>query len=61
MTKETLQEYLNKDVKVIDVLSNEIYGTLVNVTEDSIVLRTKRNTVIISFDYVAQFLVKHSI
>lgn len=61
MTKETLQNYLNRDVKVIDVLENEIHGTLVELTDDSLVLRTSRNTVVISYDYVVQFLVKHSI
>ncbi len=61
MTKETLQNYLNRDVKVIDVLENEIHGTLVELTDDSLVLRTSRNTVVISYDYVVQFLVKHTI
>ena len=59
MSKETLQNYINKDVKVIDILENEIHGTLVELTEDSIVLKTSRNTVVISYDYVVQFLVKH--
>ncbi len=61
MTKEVLQDYLNKDVKVIDILENEIYGTLEKVTEDSIVLRTSRNAVIISFNNIVQFLVKNTI
>ncbi len=61
MTKQTLQEYINKNVKVIDILANEIHGVLTNVTEDSIVLRTSRNTVVISLDYIAQFLVKNTI
>ncbi len=61
MTKETLQSYLNKSVKVIDVLQQEIVGTLVNLTEDSLVVQTSRNTVVISYDYVVQFLVKNNI
>ena len=61
MTKQTLQNYLNRDVKVIDMLENEIYGTLVDLTDDSLVLRTSRNTVVISYDYVVQFLVKNNI
>lgn len=61
MTKQTLQNYLNRDVKVIDLLENEIYGTLVDLTDDSLVLRTSRNTVVISYDYVVQFLVKNNI
>ena len=61
MTKQTLQNYLNRDVKVIDVLENEIYGTLVDLTDDSVVLSTSRNTVVISYDYIVQFLVKHTI
>lgn len=61
MTKQTLQNYLNREVKVIDVLENEIHGTLVELTDDSLVLRTHRNTVVISYDYVVQFLVKHTI
>ncbi len=61
MTKEVLQDYLNKDVKVIDILENEIYGTLEKITEDSIVLRTSRNAVIISFNNIVQFLVKNTI
>lgn len=60
MTKETLQSYLNQQVKVIDVLQQEIVGTLVNLTDDSLVLQTSRNTVVISYDYVVQFLVKNS-
>ena len=60
-TKQTLQEYLNRDVKVIDVLENEIHGTLVDLTDDSVVLSTPRNTVVISYDYIVQFLVKHTI
>ena len=58
MTKQTLQNYLNRDVKVIDVLENEIYGTLVDLTDDCVVLSTSRNTVVISYDYIVQFLVK---
>lgn len=61
MKKETLQEYLNKQVKVIDVLQNEVAGTLINLTDDSLVLQTSRNNVVISYDYVVQFLVKNSI
>ena len=61
MTKQTLQNYLNRDVKVIDLLENEIYGTLVDLTDDSLVLCTSRNTVVISYDYVVQFLVKNNI
>lgn len=61
MTKETLQDYLNKQVKVIDVLQQEINGTLVGLHDDSLVLQTSRNTVVISYDYVVQFLVKNSI
>ncbi|MBQ3041688.1 MAG: hypothetical protein IJD47_00670 [Clostridia bacterium] len=61
MTKQTLQNYLNRDVKVIDVLENEIYGTLVDLTDDCVVLSTSRNTVVISYDYIVQFLVKHTI
>lgn len=61
MKKETLQEYLNKQVKVIDVLQNEVTGTLINLTDDSLVLQTSRNNVVISYDYVVQFLVKNSI
>lgn len=60
MTKETLQSYLNQQVKVIDVLQQEIVGILVNLTDDSLVLQTSRNTVVISYDYVVQFLVKNS-
>ena len=59
MTKQTLQAYLNREVKVIDVLENQIRGTLVELTEDSLVLQTSRNTVVISYDYVVQFLVKN--
>ena len=59
MTKQTLQAYLNRQVKVIDVLENTITGTLVDLTEDSLVLQTSRNTVVISYDYVVQFLVKN--
>lgn len=61
MKKETLQEYLNKQVKVIDVLQNEVVGTLINLTDDSLMLQTSRNNVVISYDYVVQFLVKNSI
>jgi hypothetical protein len=61
MTKQTLQAYLNRDVKVIDVLENEIHGTLVDLTDDSVVLSTSRNTVVISYGYIVQFLVKHTI
>ena len=61
MTKQTLQAYLNREVKVIDVLENTIRGTLVDLTDDSIVLQTSRNTVVISYDYVVQFLVKDNI
>ena len=61
MTKQTLQAYLNRQVKVIDVLENTITGTLVDLTEDSLVLQTSRNTVVISYDYVVQFLVKDNI
>lgn len=61
MKKETLQEYLNEQVKVIDVLQNEVTGTLINLTDDSLVLQTSRNNVVISYDYVVQFLVKNSI
>ena len=61
MTKQTLQAYLNREVKVIDVLENQIRGTLVELTEDSIVLSTPRNTVVISYDYIVQLLVKHTI
>lgn len=61
MKKETLQNYLNKQVKVIDVLQQEITGTLVNLTDDSLVLQTSRNTIVISYDYVVQFLVKNNI
>ncbi len=61
MTKQTLQDYLNKQVKVIDVLQQEITGTLVELTDDSLILQTSRNTVVISYDYVVQFLVKNSI
>ena len=61
MTKQTLLNYLNRDVKVIDVLENEIHGTLVDLTDDSVVLSTSRNTVVISYDYIVQFLVKHTI
>lgn len=61
MKKETLQDYLNKQVKVIDVLQNEVTGTLINLTDDSLVLQTSRNNVVISYDYVVQFLVKNSI
>lgn len=61
MKKETLQEYLNKQVKVIDVLQNEVTGTLINLTDDSLVLQTSRNNVVISYDYIVQFLVKNSI
>ena len=61
MTKQTLQAYLNREVKVIDVLENTIRGTLVDLTEDSLVLQTSRNTVVISYDYVVQFLVKDNI
>ena len=59
MTKQTLQAYLNRQVKVIDVLENTITGTLVDLTEDSLVLQTSRNTVVISYNYVVQFLVKN--
>ncbi len=59
MTKQTLQGYLNQQVKVIDVLQNEIHGTLVDLTEDSLVLQTPRNTVVVSYNYVVQFLVKN--
>lgn len=61
MTKQTLLNYLNRDVKVIDVLQNEIHGTLVDLTDDSVVLSTSRNTVVISYGYIVQFLVKHTI
>ena len=61
MKKEILQDYLNKQVKVIDVLQNEVTGTLINLTDDSLVLQTSRNTVVISYDYVVQFLVKNNI
>ncbi len=61
MTKQTLLNYLNRDVKVIDVLENEIHGTLVDLTDDSVVLSTSRNTVVISYGYIVQFLVKHTI
>lgn len=61
MTKQTLQAYLNREVKVIDVLENTIRGTLVDLTDDSLVLQTSRNTVVISYDYVVQFLVKDNI
>lgn len=61
MKKETLQNYLNKQVKVIDVLQQEITGTLVELHDDSLVLKTSRNTVVISYDYVVQFLVKNNI
>ena len=60
MTKQTLQAYLNRDVKVIDILENEIFGTLVDLTDDSLVLSTSRNTVVISYDYIVQLLVKHN-
>lgn len=59
MTKQTLQGYINKQVKVIDVLQNEICGTLVDLTDDSLVLQTPRNTVVVSYNYVVQFLVKN--
>lgn len=61
MKKETLQNYLNKQVKVIDVLQQEITGTLVELHDDSLVLKTSRNTVVVSYDYVVQFLVKNNI
>ena len=61
MTRQTLQAYLNRQVKVIDVLENTICGTLVDLTDDSLVLQTSRNTVVISYDYVVQFLVKDNI
>ena len=59
MTKQTLQGYINRQVKVIDVLQNEICGTLVDLTDDSLVLQTPRNTVVVSYNYVVQFLVKN--
>lgn len=59
MTKQILQNYLNKEVKVIDVLQQEICGTLVELCDDSLVLKTARNTVVVSYDYVVQFLVKN--
>ena len=59
MTKQTLQGYINMQVKVIDVLQNEICGTLVDLTDDSLVLQTPRNTVVVSYNYVVQFLVKN--
>ena len=59
MTKQTLQGYINRQVKVIDVLQNEICGTLVDLTDDSLVLQTPRNTVVVSYNYVVQFWVKN--
>ena len=59
MTKQTLQGYINKQVKVVDVLQDVICGTLVDLTDDSLVLQTPRNTIVVSYNYVVQFLVKN--
>ena len=59
MTKQTLQGYINMQVKVVDVLQDVICGTLVDLTDDSLVLQTPRNTVVVSYNYVVQFLVKN--
>ncbi|MBR2965857.1 MAG: hypothetical protein IKC52_00095 [Clostridia bacterium] len=59
MTKQTLQGYINKQVKVVDVLQDVICGTLVDLTDDSLVLQTPRNTIVVSYNYVVQFWVKN--
>ena len=59
MTKQTLQGYINMQVKVVDVLQDVICGTLVDLTDDSLVLQTPRNTIVVSYNYVVQFWVKN--
>ena len=59
MTKQTLQGYINMQVKVVDVLQDVICGPLVDLTDDSLVLQTPRNTIVVSYNYVVQFWVKN--
>ena len=59
MQRKDIENFINKNVKLVQKDNWVLYGQIINISEDCLTFRSKQSDSIISFDYISLIVEKN--